>query len=131
VRLLQWPNRGHILRGENGRKENVLPVPSRLGVTDEICWSGQQITADVGGQTVALSFDYANYCGFDEIAGDIWRRIERPVTVASLCADLVQVYDADASTITRDVVVLLERMREQGLIEVANGAAAGRAPIDA
>lgn len=92
---------------------------SPLVLTDRICWSGQQIAADIDGQTVALSADYCNYCGLDPIASDIWRRIERPVVIASLCEELDRAYLATPGTIAKDVVALLEQMRVQGLVEVA------------
>jgi hypothetical protein len=87
--------------------------------TQTVLWRGKPITADIGGQTVALSADCCNYCGLDDIASDIWRRIERPVVVAALCDDLGRSYDIEPAAIEKDVIELLGQMREQGLIEVA------------
>jgi hypothetical protein len=109
------PLRPH--RDNHVTEENVIAC-SPLTPTDSICWRGQPLTADIGGQTVALSADCTIYCGFDDIASDVWRRLERPVLVATLCEDLSRSYAGAPVTITRDVVALLEQLREQGLIEI-------------
>ncbi len=100
------------MKGQSTRGRAIAPG-------DRIRWSDRQLAADVGGQVVLLSMARGNYCGLDDIASDIWRRIARPVTVASLCQELRLTYDAAPETIERDVLALLEQMREQGLIEVA------------
>jgi hypothetical protein len=92
--------------------------PAAIKLSDRVRWSERQIAAEVGGQVVLLSLSQSNYCGLDDIASDVWRRIERPVTVASLCRDLELAYEAGPETIARDVLALLEQMREQGVIDV-------------
>jgi hypothetical protein len=75
------------------------------------------LTADVAGELVLMSVEQGKYFGLDEVGTDIWHRIEQPIAVGRLCASLAVDYLADAATIERDVVALLERLSDNGLLE--------------
>ncbi|MBF0375281.1 MAG: PqqD family protein, partial [Alphaproteobacteria bacterium] len=62
-----------------------------------------------------MSVDRGVYCGLDAIGSDIWRRLEQPIRVDALCADLARDYDAPDETIAADVLALLARLLEQEL----------------
>ncbi len=76
--------------------------------------------AMVGEQQVLLDIDSGVYVGLDPIGSHIWRSLEAPITVEALCADLTATYQADLETITRDVIEFLDRLVQQGMIEVAS-----------
>lgn len=80
--------------------------------------SDTPLSADVGGRVVLMSMERGNYYDLDAISSDIWNRLESPVRVSDLCAALCHVYDGTPSVIEADVVVLLHRFAEQGLIDV-------------
>jgi hypothetical protein len=75
------------------------------------------LAADVGGELVLMSLEHGKYYGLDAIGAEIWKRIELPVTVRDLCAALVVRYAGDPAVIERDVVILLDRLADQGLLE--------------
>lgn len=89
-----------------------------LALADRVAWSASQMAADICGQTVILALERNVYCGLDEIAGDIWRRLARPISLERLCADLARDYAAPPEDIERDVRDLLDHMRIQGIIDV-------------
>ncbi|WP_232302430.1 PqqD family protein [Elstera litoralis] len=76
------------------------------------------LATEVGGEMVIMNVEKGVYFGLDPIGTDIWKRLEESITVAALAGALVQVYDADIACIERDVLALLTRMVEQGLVEV-------------
>lgn len=76
------------------------------------------LATEVGGEMVMMDIEKGVYFGLDPIGTDIWNRLSESMTVAALAVALVQVYDADIASIERDVLVLLKRMVEQGLVEV-------------
>lgn len=79
---------------------------------------GDLLSADVDGEMVMMDVETGVYFGLDAIGTDIWKRLEAPVTVADLTADLVGDYDAAPETIERDVLALLTDMKTRGLVEV-------------
>lgn len=76
------------------------------------------LATEVGGEMVMMDVQKGVYFGLDPIGTDIWKRLEESMTVAALAAALVQVYDADIACIEHDVLALLTRMVDQGLLEV-------------
>ena len=61
----------------------------------------------------------AGFCyGLNEVSVRVWDLIETPVSVSSVCAALLQEYDVDDATCRRDVIELLRKLSEAGLIRV-------------
>jgi hypothetical protein len=65
-----------------------------------------------------LDVQQGKYFGLDGIGSDIWARMEAPLQVRDLCGQLVAAYAVDEKTCQRDVIALLEQLRDSGLIEV-------------
>jgi hypothetical protein len=53
----------------------------------------------------------------------IWSALSEPATVHDLCARLLAVYDVDDATCRRTVIALLDRMCDEGLVEIVGTAA--------
>ncbi len=77
------------------------------------------LAAEMDGEVVLLNVERGNYYGLDDIASDIWNRLEQPATIRHLCAALSADYDADPATIEDDVRRWAEEMHKNGLIEIA------------
>jgi hypothetical protein len=77
------------------------------------------LSAEVDGEVVMMSIEKGCYFGLDDIASEIWKRIETPCSFAALINNLVAEYDADRATIDADVRALLLRMAEQDAIRLA------------
>lgn len=48
----------------------------------------------------------------------IWAALSEPATVHDLCARLLAVYDVDDATCRQAVIALLDRMCDEGLVEI-------------
>ncbi len=79
--------------------------------------SGIVFTA-VGDETVLMGTATGKYYGLDDIGTDVWKRIGSPIAVKELCAALAAEYDGKAEKIEEDVLTLLARLAEAGMIEV-------------
>ena len=77
------------------------------------------LAAEVDGEIVMMSIEKGCYFGLDDIASDIWKRIEPACTFAALVDALAADYDADRETIARDVRALLEGMAAQDVVRLA------------
>jgi len=83
-----------------------------------VTWSTSPVAAEVDREVVLMNLARGCCYGLGETGSDVWRRLAAPVRVSSLCADLMQEYDADAGLLTHDVIALLEQMRDEGLVQV-------------
>jgi len=96
-------------------------MPTRnneLSLASTVCRSENNLAAEIDDELVLMSVEKASYYGLDAIGADIWRRLDKPVLVSDLCTALGNEYDADADTIRRDVLALLERLAAEGMIEI-------------
>ena len=83
--------------------------------------SDRQLSCDLEGEAVMLQLDRGAYYGLDEVGAHAWRLIQgKPLTVTALRGALLDEYDVDAATLERDLLDLLGRMEEAGLIEVTH-----------
>jgi hypothetical protein len=89
-----------------------------LSFASMVSRSGDHLAANIDDELVLMDVEQGNYYGLNSIGADIWQRLEGEVVVSELCAALSVEYDADIDTISREVLVLLERLAEEGLIEV-------------
>ena len=80
--------------------------------------SPNHLSADMGDLIVLMSVKQGKYVGLDKIGTAIWQRLEQPITVADLCADLHASFVADEAELKRDVIKFLNELRQYGIIEV-------------
>ena len=74
------------------------------------------ISANVDDEIVIMSISKGHYFGLDDIASEIWRRLDQNSTLPDLVDSLAQDYDAPRETIEKEVIALLRRMAEQDLV---------------
>ena len=94
-------------------------LPPLIDEATRISRSPSVLAAEVDDEIVMMSVEHGLYFGLDDIASDIWKRIEVPCSFAKLVDGLVADYDADREAISADVRALLERMAAQNAIMVS------------
>ena len=93
-------------------------MPSLIGDDTWISRSTAMLAAEVDGEIVMMSLEKGRYFGLDDIASEIWRRIEPPCRFAALVDRLAADYDADRETIAGDVRALLDGMVAQDAVRL-------------
>lgn len=91
-----------------------------ISLTDSIVRRADALSTVVDGCVVLLDSERQNFVGFDDIGTYIWQAVEKPTSVAALCANLSERYAAERSVIEGDVMQFLGRLLEQDLIEVTS-----------
>ena len=81
--------------------------------------SSEPVSAATGDALVMFSVEKGSYFGLNDIAAAIWQRIQSPVTVAALCADLQQVFDVPPQRCEAEVLGFLQKLERKGLVHVA------------
>lgn len=80
--------------------------------------NAQVLSTTVHAEAVLMNTANGKYYGLDDIATSVWEQLCTPRTVSDLCGSLAEVYDEDLEIIRRDVLVLLGKFVNDGLIEV-------------
>jgi len=83
-----------------------------------------QISSDLGDETVILNLKNGMYFGLDQVGTRIWKLIQQPQSVTTLCNTLIAEYDVTAAQCELDVVALLWELATAELIECVDAAAA-------
>lgn len=84
----------------------------------------EQISSDLGGDAVILNLKTGVYHGLDSVGARIWNLLQESRTVNDILNTLLQEYDVSPAHCEHDLVVLLQKLADAGLIEVRNETAA-------
>jgi Coenzyme PQQ synthesis protein D (PqqD) len=89
-----------------------------ISLTDSVVRRADVLSTMVDGCIVLLDSDRQVFVGFDDIGTSIWQAVEKPTSVADLCASLSERYAAKRPVIEGDVMSFLDQLLQQKLIEV-------------
>jgi hypothetical protein len=78
----------------------------------------EQVSADLRGEAVVLDLTKNMYYGLDEVAARVWHLIRDPRTVSDIRDVIVSEYEIDKHACQRDLIEFLDRLLNEGLIEV-------------
>ena len=84
----------------------------------------EDLSSDLGGETVILDMSAGVYYGLDGVGTRIWQLIQAPRAVSDICGNLLDEYEVDAERCERAVLTLLGELSRAGLIEVLGEPAA-------
>ena len=77
-----------------------------------------QVSSDLGGEVAILDLKAGVYYGLDAVGARIWSLIQEPRTVNEIRNILLEEYEVEPERCERDLLVLLQRLADEGLIEV-------------
>lgn len=77
------------------------------------------IVSDMDGEKVMLSIEKGRYYNLGEVGGDIWDAIKEPVSIFGLVESLTSQYAVQQSDCQDQVIEFLNRLLEEGLIQVS------------
>jgi Coenzyme PQQ synthesis protein D (PqqD) len=97
---------------------NMISTQQTISSENTVAWSGKQLAAEIHNEVVLMDVERGCYYGLDDIGSEIWRAVENPVAVHSLCQSLAEKYKADPAIIASDVLTLLNNMHARELIVV-------------
>ena len=83
-----------------------------------------QVSSDLGGEVAILDLERGTYYGLDEVGARIWELVQEPAAVSEVQATVIEEYDVEPARAERDVLALLQRLAEEGLVEVRDEAPA-------
>jgi hypothetical protein len=93
-------------------------MPITLDTT--VSHSGETLYARVGKEdAVMMSVTAGRYYGLNAVAARIWELLERPMTIAELCARLCEEFEVDAQTCEAEVLKFVNDLIDNGIVHAA------------
>lgn len=77
--------------------------------------------ADVDQDVVALQADRGYCYGMEGVIAEVWKLLEQPADLNTLCNRLMEQFEVDRVTCEADVAELLQQMEAEQLIERVPG----------
>ena len=97
---------------------------SEIAESSIVVATPDQISSDLGGESVILHMKTGVYHGLNEVGARVWDLIEKPKTVKEIKQVLLEEYEVEADVCTDDLFSLLNELKTAGLIKVTNETAA-------
>ena len=76
------------------------------------------LSSEMGAEHVLLNLRDGMYYGLEEVGIDIWKLLQRPITVAEICRIVSQTHDVDPGRCRADIARLLSEMAERRLVDL-------------
>lgn len=73
-------------------------------------------------ELLAIDAEQGLLFSLNETAGQVWHTIAEPVSIATVCTRLSAAYHVDEATCEREVIALVERLRDARLVEIVGDA---------
>ncbi|MGH6822022.1 MAG: PqqD family peptide modification chaperone [Methylocella sp.] len=96
----------------------ALPIAITLDTT--VSRAGETLYARAGAdEAVMMSVTAGRYYGLNAVGLRIWELLERPMTIASLCAWLREEFEVDAQTCEAEVLNFVSELIDNGVAHAA------------
>ncbi|OPY77508.1 MAG: Coenzyme PQQ synthesis protein D [Syntrophorhabdus sp. PtaU1.Bin058] len=80
--------------------------------------SREIVAGEIDDEIVMMSVENGTYYALDPVGSSIWELIETPIKVSELVDRLLLGYDVERETCERDVMTFLEKLHENGILEL-------------
>jgi hypothetical protein len=80
------------------------------------------LTRAIEKEVAILNLTNCTYYGLDPVGAYVWNLMQEPMSVADICAAMLQKYEVDEARCQQDILDLLTRLQREGLVEVKSSA---------
>ena len=80
--------------------------------------SKDQVSSDLADEAAILNLRSGIYYGLDCVGARVWQLIQTPIAVAGIMAALLAEYDVDPVRCQEDLMNLIRKLKDAGLIEM-------------
>lgn len=95
-----------------------MPDEISLNLNTIVVASKDNVSCALGEEAAILHMRSGVYYGLDPVGARIWKLLDQPTSVKDLRTAIVDEYDVEPAKCESDLLVLLEKLRTEGLIEV-------------
>jgi hypothetical protein len=92
----------------------AISFATRVSVPPDI------LISEVGGESVLLNLKSERYFGLDDMGTQMWKTLIASDSIQAAYETLLAEYDVEASRLREDLDELIQKLMEQGLVEVSS-----------
>ncbi len=93
-------------------------MPEGISLKTIVVASKENVSCALGEEAAILHMRSGVYYGLDPVGARIWKLLDQPRSVEDLRTVILDEYDVEPGKCESDLLVLLEKLRTEGLIEV-------------
>ena len=90
-----------------------------VSFNDRVTVSPEVLISEVGNESVLLNLRSERYFGLDEIGTRMWKAFTSAETIQAAYESLLDEYEVEPELLRRDMSELIEKLLDQGLVEIA------------
>jgi hypothetical protein len=98
-----------------------MSSPEIITLETTIVAAGEQVSCDVGDETVVLNLKDGVYYGLNPVAASVWKNIQQERKVLEILDMLIMEYEVESGVCSKDLFKLLSQLMTWGLVETRNG----------
>jgi hypothetical protein len=91
---------------------------SRISLGSAVVAAEGQVSNDIGEEVAILDLKAGTYFGLDAVGARVWELIQEPRRAEQIRDILLDEYEVEPDRCERDLLALLQRLAEEGLLEV-------------
>lgn len=95
---------------------------SKVSLNSTIVRSRDQVSTDLGGEAVILGLQSGEYFELKAVGARIWDEIREPKTAQEILNVLLNDYAVEHERCEHDLLAILEKLADEGLVEVEDEA---------
>ena len=97
------------------------PAGMAISLDTSIVAISEHVSCNLADEVFILSLKDGVYYGLNSVAARVWQLVQEPRTLREIRDVLVEEFDVKEEDCTRDVLDLLEQLRQWNLVERRNG----------
>jgi Coenzyme PQQ synthesis protein D (PqqD) len=98
-----------------------LVVKRTVSIGSTVVAAEGQVSSDLGDEVAILDLRGGMYYGLESVGRRIWSLIQEPRTVREIRDIVASEYEVEPERCERDVIELIQRLTDEGLVEVKGG----------
>lgn len=106
--------------GTAHRVEGSVEMDVPLSTQSIVVATYEQVSCQLGEESVILHLKNSVYYGMNPVGASVWKLLQQQRSVAELRDAVLDEYEVEAERCERDLLTLLEEMRNKGLIQVVS-----------
>ena len=99
-------------------------MDATLSVHSIVKATSEQVSCPLGEESAILNMKNSVYYGMNQVGTRVWNLLQQPRSVEELRDVLVSEYEVEPGRCEQDLLSLLEKMWNEGLVEVRGASAA-------
>jgi hypothetical protein len=104
----------------HGRRN--LANSTKITIESIVSVAADQVSCELEGEAAILNLASGAYHGLDPVGLAVWNLIASPIAVSQIVDAMITQYDVDRACCERDLLALLAKLDERGLIQISDGA---------